>query len=166
MVLRKAFPNLRRKGGGGFGVLVGVVEGHGAAWDAAGILDDRTVGGGRGSSGGGQPRPRRWGTSKAQRARLAEVMAAVGSGHRMQILVKLLEGPATYRSLQKNTRLKSGPLYHHIAQLRLAGLVGPKCRDLYELTRGGRNLVLVVLTLPRLIQDRRPRPTPHGPSLY
>ena len=93
-----------------------------------------------------------------QAARLAGVLAAVGSPHRLKILVKLLEGPATYRSLQRTTRLKAGPLYHHIGQLRLAGLIGPKQRDLYDLTRGGRNLVLVALTLPSLVRDRRARP--------
>jgi predicted transcriptional regulator len=74
------------------------------------------------------------------------------------VLLKLLEGPATYRALAKATRLRAGPLYHHIAQLRLAGLVRPKERDLYALTRGGRNALLAALTIPRLAKDKRARP--------
>jgi len=73
-------------------------------------------------------------------------------------MVKLLEGPGTYRALQKVTKLKAGPLYHHVSQLRLAGLILPKQRDLYELTRGGRNLILTVAAVGGLIRDGRRRP--------
>ena len=85
-------------------------------------------------------------------------MAAVGHEARARILAKLLEGPAIYRALQKVTKLAAGQLYHHIAQLRIAGLILPKQRDLYELTRGGRNLILVVRAMEPLIRDRRRRP--------
>jgi predicted transcriptional regulator len=73
-------------------------------------------------------------------------------------MAKLLEGPVTYRGLQKVTRLKAGPLYHHINQLRLANLILPKQRDLYELTRGGRNLILTAMAAGPLIRDKRRRP--------
>lgn len=161
-VVRAALPALRKQRGEGLGVVVAVAEGIGSQWDLAWAITDRTgSGGGRlaaraGGGGGGGRRP----ASRSQAARLAGALAALGSVHRVQILAKLLEGPGTYRTLQKVTRLKAGPLYHHVAQLRLAGLIGPKQRDLYELTRGGRNLVLVALTLPKLIRDRRPRPQP------
>lgn len=89
-------------------------------------------------------------------------MAAVGHPHRGKIMLKLLDGPATYRTLQKVTRLKAGPLYHHINQLRLAGLILPKQRDLYELTRGGRNLILAAMLLGPLIRDTRRRPLSKG----
>lgn len=77
---------------------------------------------------------------------------------RLKILLKLLEGPATYRGMQKTTKLKAGPLYHHINQLRLSGLILPKQRDLYELTRGGRNLMLIAMAAAPLIADSRRRP--------
>jgi len=63
-----------------------------------------------------------------------------------------------YRSLQQLTKLKAGPLYHHINQLRLAGLILPKQRDLYELSRSGRNLIMTVMALGSLVRDRRRRP--------
>ncbi|MGB9626532.1 MAG: hypothetical protein ACPMAQ_16885 [Phycisphaerae bacterium] len=91
---------------------------------------------------------------------LAAVLAALGSVHRLAILAQLLEGPATYRALGSRTRLKAGPLYHHINQLRLAGLVGPKTRDTYVLTRAGRNAVLAALAMRSLLKDTRPRPKP------
>ncbi|MCH7595689.1 MAG: hypothetical protein IID35_03940 [Planctomycetes bacterium] len=72
--------------------------------------------------------------------------------------MKLLDGPCTYAALQKVSKLKAGPLYHHINQLRLSGLVLPKQRDLYELTRGGRNLALVAIVAGSVARDVRRRP--------
>lgn len=95
---------------------------------------------------------------------VADLLAAIASVHRLGLLLKLLEGPATYQALVKATGLKPGPLYHHLTQLRLAGLIGPRQRDLYSLTRGGRNLILVASTLPQLANDRRPRPAWTEPS--
>ena len=89
---------------------------------------------------------------------VCRALGAAGHVQRGAILLKLLEGPATYRALQRVTKLKAGPLYHHVNQLRLAGLLLPKQRDLYELTRGGRNLILSVSALGKLINDRRRRP--------
>jgi len=83
--------------------------------------------------------------------------AAAGHPTRARLLARLLEGPATYRALQKATKLAAGPLYHHINQLRLAGLILPKQRDLYELTRGGRNLLVVMAAVEPLLQDKRRR---------
>ena len=92
--------------------------------------------------------------------RTCQALGAFGHAGRVGLLAKLLEGPATYRSLQRVTRLKPGPLYHHINQLRLAGLILPKQRDLYELTRGGRNLILAVMVVGGVIGDARRRPQP------
>jgi predicted transcriptional regulator len=93
---------------------------------------------------------------------VCQALGAVGHAKRAQLLGKLLDGPATYRALQRVTRLKPGPLYHHVNQLRLAGLILPKQRDLYELTRGGRNLILAVMAVAPLIRDPRRRPLPEG----
>ncbi len=91
-------------------------------------------------------------------------LAAVGHSARAGIMGKLLEGPCTYRALQRVTGLKAGPLYHHVNQLRLAGLILPKQRDLYELTRGGRNLIVAVVLVGPLIKDARRRPVPPDES--
>jgi len=74
----------------------------------------------------------------------------------------LLEGPAVYKSLSKVTGLGAGPLYHHINCLRLAGLIRPPQRDVYELTRGGRNMILLVMALDKLGADLRRRPVASG----
>jgi DNA-binding HxlR family transcriptional regulator len=98
--------------------------------------------------------------TRADLRRLKQALAAFGSVHRLRILTGLLEGPATYRWLQRRTSLKAGPLYHHVNELRLAGLVGPRERDTYVLTRAGRNALLVVLSLESLLKDANPRPSP------
>lgn len=90
--------------------------------------------------------------------RACEALAAIGHPQRAKIMGKLLEGPGTYKSLQALTKCKAGPLYHHLNQLRLAGLILPKQRDLYELTRGGRNLILAAMVIDPLIRDKRRRP--------
>jgi len=81
---------------------------------------------------------------------LARLLAAVAHPQRIRILLKLLGGEATYRLLAKTTGLKAGPLYHHLRELRSAGLIGPKVRDLYALTRTGRRMILAALALGRL----------------
>jgi len=165
--LRAVLPALRRETGHGLAVVLAVAEGVGQEWDLAGVAWDRTASarGMRMARHPGGRTPSTQAVSGARTARVARVLAALASVHRLQILTKLLEGPGTYGTLQKATRLKAGPLYHHIGQLRIADLIGPKERDLYDLTRGGRNLALVALALPRLMQDRRPRPQPRvGPG--
>ncbi len=101
-------------------------------------------GSGRGS--GEVPRP------------VCQAFSTLGHILRAKIIRKLLEGPATYQALKRLTKLKVGPLYHHVNQLRLAGIILPKQRDLYELTRGGRNLILAALALAPLTRDLRRRP--------
>ncbi len=98
-------------------------------------------------------------TNQKDFARLSLVISASGHLQRLKLMNKLLDGPATYRALQRMTKLKPGPLYHHINQLRLAALLLPKQRDLYELTRAGRNVVLGMLVIIPLISDPRRRPS-------
>ena len=94
------------------------------------------------------------------RGQVANALAAAGHTHRLKIMGHLLQGPATYRALQKVTKLQAGPLYHHINKLRLAGLMAPGSRDIYTLTRAGRNMALLASVLGPLVRDRRPRPQP------
>lgn len=93
--------------------------------------------------------------------RAVPALAAASHEYRVKLMMKLLEGPATYKAMQQVTKLTPGPLYHHINQLRLAGLILPKQRDAYELTRGGRNLILGLLVLAPLTHDKRRRHSDH-----
>ncbi len=82
--------------------------------------------------------------------RLAGLLAAVAHRERIGILLKLLGGEATHRLLSKATGLKAGPLYYHLSELRSAGLIGPKTRDLYVLAPNGRRAILAVLAMERM----------------
>ncbi len=88
---------------------------------------------------------------------IASVLASMGHPHRLIILHRLLQGRATYQQLQATTNLKAGPLYHHVATLRLAALIGPKARDTYELTELGCRLAVVSVLIPKLARAKRKR---------
>lgn len=143
----KAFAKLRTADGCGAFLLVGEhVEGR---WDAKQAVVELPSRGRKTVSGK---------YAASQLDKIVRGFAAMGHADRVKMMRKLLDGPATYRALQRTSGLKAGPLYHHINQLRLAGLILPKQRDLYELTRGGRNLVLVAIAAAGLINDTRRRP--------
>ena len=154
--LRAWFPALRCKGGYGLAAMAGVVEGTGHGWDGTVVVMDwLRAGKSRTGPEAAIGRAAKAVASAIRVAHLAAVLGALGSPHRLRILLKLLEGPATYRAIKKVTSLKPGPLYHHIGQLRLAGLIGPKERDLYQLTRRGRDVFLVVVQAD-VLSRRRP----------
>ena len=94
---------------------------------------------------------------RADRAEIATLMTGLANPHRLAILHSLLEGPANYRRLLSTTQLKAGPLYHHISELRLAGLIGPKARDTYELTELGNRLTVLSVLLPKLAKAKPQR---------
>ena len=156
---RSPFPALRKSSG--LGVAISIAE------NADGVLDVVEASGEWPS----QTHAKRAGRGKkstSRRPRLNKqvyvAMAAAGHEVRAKLMLKLLDGPAIYRALKRVTKLEAGPLYHHINQLRLAGLILPKQRDLYELTRGGRNLILAMMVLDRAVHDRRRRPIHVGPD--
>jgi len=89
----------------------------------------------------------------SQPERIAAILAALSHPQRIAILAKLLETEATHRLLSKHTGLKAGPLYHHLRELRAAGLIGPKVRDLYVITRQGRRAILAALAVERVCRS-------------
>jgi len=86
----------------------------------------------------------------AQPEQAARLLAALAHPQRIRILLKLLGGEATHRLLTKATRLKAGPLYHHLSELRAAGLIGPRVRDVYVLTSRGQRAILATLAFERM----------------
>ena len=79
-----------------------------------------------------------------------DAFTALGHPQRAKLALTMVPGGATYADLREATGMQPGPLYHHIQELRLAGLVGPKTRDAYELTPLGREAVLAAKTLDLL----------------
>ena len=84
------------------------------------------------------------------RPETTQILAALGHPLRAQVLVQLLAEPATYRGLVELTGTEAGPLYHHLKQLRLAGLLISPGRDRYELTDRGCEAALLVVALQRM----------------
>lgn len=82
--------------------------------------------------------------------RIAGLLAALAHPQRVEILLKLLGGESTHQALAQATQLKAGPLYHHLRELRMASLIGPKVRDRYVLTPKGGRAILAVLAFERL----------------
>lgn len=80
---------------------------------------------------------------------LADLLASAAHPKRLMILMKLLGGEATKELLTKATGLKAGPLYYHLRELRSAGLIGPKVRDLYVITDKGSRLALSLLAVDK-----------------
>ncbi len=142
----------------GFGVAAAVVEAGEKGWDVAQALNDRTAKSGRGDKARSEAVVRLGALASKDRVEAASTAcAALGHPKRLAVLARLFEGPATYRELQQTTGLGAGPLYHHVNQLRLASLLLPKRRDTYEMTRGGRNALLLALASVPLVKDTRAR---------
>ncbi|NLX13442.1 MAG: winged helix-turn-helix transcriptional regulator [Phycisphaerales bacterium] len=85
----------------------------------------------------------------------SRLLAAVSHPRRIHILKVLLGGPACYRAMAKATGLKAGPLYHHLSELRSAGLIGPKTRDAYVITRKGQRIAFLILAMQKMSSCRR-----------
>ncbi len=135
-----------------FSCVVGMATGGEDGW----IYQLSRLGFAESAGRGGKARASKGPASLGKKRQLARLVQALASPHRVTLLAKLLEGPATYRALEKATGLKVGPLYHHIGQLRQASLIAPKERDLYRLTKAGRNLFAVLLTALPMLKDTRP----------
>lgn len=146
-----------KSGGGGEAVLVVVVRGQGTGWEVDECVKDGTSAGRVRSV---QPirRMTRWVQSmivgEGGRA-TSELFAALGHPVRLVMLRELMNETATYAQLRDATGQKAGPMYHHIKQLRLAGLIRPKQRDVYSITRAGRCLLLAGLAAATLAYGRR-----------
>lgn len=144
----------------GLGAWIVVVEGLGSRLD---VKRGQLAMFGRTAKQGGvmaMAEMARKGTRKVDVETLAGILGAVGNPHRLRILLELLAGPTTYQGMNAAIGLKAGPFYHHINHLRLAGLVSGKSRDLYMLTKSGRNVILASLAMAGMAKDPTPRSLP------
>jgi len=83
--------------------------------------------------------------------RLARLFNALANPHRIAILGAMLAGAGTYAALTEQLGLKAGPLYHHVRELRLAGLIAVGQRDAYRLTDRGKNAVMLASCFDSLL---------------
>jgi predicted transcriptional regulator len=85
------------------------------------------------------------------RQALADLAAGFAHPQRVLLVRTLMEGATRYSELRVALGAKAGPLYHHIKQLRLCGLLEAGPRDTYQLTMRGRLAAGVLCGLDRLL---------------
>ena len=98
-------------------------------------------------------RPRHKLTEHTSDREMAKLLSAFGHPQRVAIAKAIYAGAHRYASLRESVDLKAGPMYHHLRELRLAGVLADGPRDAYELTDRGRDAVIVLCSLASLWQD-------------
>lgn len=75
--------------------------------------------------------------AKADAKKVSEVLSGLAHPDRIRVASAIMTGGNTHRLLKQALGLKTGPLYHHIRALQLAGLVAQASRNFYTLTEHG-----------------------------
>jgi len=88
-------------------------------------------------------RPRERFLSAASNERIAKLCNAMANARRVAMLKAIFTGSGSYAQLSEALGLKAGPLYHHVRELRLAGLLELAQRDTYRLTEYGKYALLL-----------------------
>lgn len=91
-------------------------------------------------------RPKTAFLARADPVRLARMLGGLAHPDRVRLATAITMGARTHRDLSEATRLKTGPLYHHVRELERAELLRCAVRNVHELTELGR-LVLLVCTV-------------------
>ena len=78
---------------------------------------------------------------------LASTLAGLAHVDRIRVASAIMTGSNSHALLKRALGLKTGPLYHHIRGLRMAGLVTLLDRNCYALTELGESALLVATGL-------------------
>ncbi len=97
-------------------------------------------------------RPRHQFVEGLSNEQIARWMSALAHPQRVAIVKAVFCGAVNYGDLRERVPLKAGPMYHHLRELRLAGVLTVGTRDVYQLTPIGRNLLIVACSIGS-IQD-------------
>ncbi len=92
-------------------------------------------------------RPRRRFVESASDDAIAKLFGAFGHPHRVAIIKAIFSGAGRYADLRERVPLKPGPMYHHLKELRLAGVLADGPRDVYALTPAGRDALILTCCL-------------------
>jgi hypothetical protein len=88
-------------------------------------------------------RPRERFLAAASDESIAMLCSAMANPRRVAMLKAIFTGAGSYAALSETLGLKAGPLYHHVRELRLAGLLELAERDTYRLTEYGKYALLL-----------------------
>lgn len=91
----------------------------------------------------------------ADPARVARMLSGLAHPDRFRLAGVILTGGQTHRDLSTATKLKTGPLYHHIRELERAGLLQTSTRNVHELTDLGRMLLQIAVLLGTWVGKNR-----------
>jgi DNA-binding transcriptional ArsR family regulator len=97
-------------------------------------------------------RPRHRLVSHMANDAIARLFTAFAHPQRVSIMKAIYTGAASYADLREKVGLKAGPMYHHIKELRLAGVVSDGPRDLYRLTPRGEKALIVVCSMSSILE--------------
>lgn len=104
-------------------------------------------------------RPRERFLAAASDECIAKLCNAMANSRRVAMLKAIFTGAGSYAELSESLQLKAGPLYHHVRELRLAGLLELAQRDTYRLTEYGKHALLLACVneslLSKIGADRR-----------
>jgi len=85
--------------------------------------------------------------AKANAKKVAALMAGLSHPDRYRVASAIMTGSNSHRLLKESVGLKTGPLYHHVRGLQMAGLVTQPSRNFYTLTEIGEAALLVATSL-------------------
>ncbi|MBN1344789.1 MAG: winged helix-turn-helix transcriptional regulator [Phycisphaerae bacterium] len=88
---------------------------------------------------------------------LAKLLCAFAHPQRVAIIKAIFTGAGTYADLRERVGLKAGPMYHHLRELKLAGVLADGPRDVYRLTRQGKDALILACSLATLHDRNRAR---------
>ncbi len=89
---------------------------------------------------------------------LAKLLSGFGHPQRVAIAKAIFTGAGRYADLRERVGLKAGPMYHHLRELRLAGVLADGPRDVYRLTPQGRDALILACSLASLRPGRSAGP--------
>lgn len=92
-------------------------------------------------------RPRHKLTGEVSDAALAKLLSGFAHPQRVAIVKAIFTGAGTYADLRERVGLKAGPMYHHLRELRLAGVLADGPRDVYRLTQQGTDALMMACSL-------------------
>lgn len=93
--------------------------------------------------------------AKADARSVATMLCGLAHPDRVRVASAIMTGSNTHRLLKASVGLKTGPLYHHVRGLQMAGLVTLAARNLYTLTELGEAVLLTATGLGMQAEGKR-----------
>lgn len=139
--LNRLFPKLTQpRKRFGVGVLLALAKREGDTADVrTSMLEEAFESPGR--------RPKAKILQRADAKNVARLLSGLSHADRIRVASAIMTGANTHRLLKESLGLKTGPLYHHVRGLQMAGMVTLASRNFYVLTELGETALMVATGL-------------------